>query len=84
MTYQNPGVDALRQVHGQMTAPMRPLLPLGEAAKQLGICTQSLHKLIKDGTIHAIQVGATGNCLRVPIAEIEKWRTGSYGPRTNS
>jgi excisionase family DNA binding protein len=55
----------------------KPLLSQEAAARRLGIGVASLRALIADGTIFAITVGATGTHKRIPVAEIEKWKTRS-------
>jgi len=63
--------------------PTKPLLSLEEAAKAMGIGMPSLKGLIADGTVYSIPVGDTGKHRRVPVAEIEKWRTGRYDHGTS-
>lgn len=62
--------------------PPKLLLSLEDAARALGIGIGSLKLLIADGTVYSIPVGDSGKHRRVPVAEVEKWRTGSYGYRT--
>jgi len=62
--------------------PPKPLLSLEEAAKAMGIGINSLKGLIADGTVYSIPVGDTGKHRRVPVAEVEKWRTGGYDQRS--
>lgn len=56
-----------------------PLLSQKEAAKRLGVGIKTLQDRIADGTIYAIPVGNTGKHVKIPVAEIEKWRDGRYG-----
>lgn len=62
--------------------PAKPLLSLEAAAKAMGIGMPSLKELIADGTVFSIPVGLTGKYRRVPVAEVDKWRTGGYDNRT--
>jgi excisionase family DNA binding protein len=54
----------------------RILLTQEEAAQRLGIGRETLRELISSGTIYAVPVGKRQK--RVPIAEIEKFRSGRY------
>ncbi len=56
-----------------------PLLTMVVASQQLGIGMQTLKTWIADGTIYAIPVGASGRHWKIPVAEIEKFRSGRYG-----
>jgi hypothetical protein len=44
----------------------------------MGIGIETLKTLIASGTIFAIPVGDSGKFRKVPVAEIEKWRSGRY------
>jgi excisionase family DNA binding protein len=58
-------------------APLeRILLTQEEAAQRLGIGRETLRELITSGTIYAVPVGKRQK--RVPVAEIEKFRSGRY------
>lgn len=63
--------------------PPKPLLSLEAAAKAMGIGMPSLKELIADGTVYSIPVGLTGKYRRVPVAEVDKWRTGGYDNRAS-
>lgn len=63
--------------------PAKPLLSLEAAAKAMGIGMPSLKELIADGTVYSIPVGLTGKYRRVPVAEVDKWRTGGYDNRAS-
>jgi hypothetical protein len=65
------------------TKPTKLLLSLEDAARAMGIGINSLKGLIADGTVFSIPVGDTGKHRRVPVAEIEKWRTGRYDHGTS-
>lgn len=65
------------------TKPTKPLLSLEDAARAMGIGIGSLKLLIADGTVYSIPVGDTGKHRRVPVAEVEKWRTGRYDHGTS-
>lgn len=54
------------------------LLTLAEAAALMGIGRQALRELVETGKVYAIDIGTTGRYRRVPVAEIEKWRAGTY------
>jgi hypothetical protein len=61
-----------------------PLLSQGAAAKRMGIGIETLKALIASGTIFAIPVGTSGKFRKVPVAEVEKWRSGGYGDHRSS
>ena len=63
--------------------PPKLLLSLEDAARAMGIGISSLKSLIADGTVYSIPVGDTGKHRRVPVAEVEKWRTGRYDHGTS-
>jgi len=65
------------------TKPTKLLLSLEDAARAMGIGINSLKGLIEAGTVYSIPVGDTGKHRRVPVAEVEKWRTGRYDHRTS-
>lgn len=66
-----------------MTKPAKVLLSLEDAARAMGIGINSLKGLIANGTVYSIPVGDTGKHRRVPVAEVEKWRTGRYDHGTS-
>jgi excisionase family DNA binding protein len=55
------------------------LLTKTEAARRLGVSIDTLTVWIADGRIYAVPVGVSGKHVRVPVAEIEKYRSGRYG-----
>lgn len=72
--------------------PITPIIDLGSAAispppreclflsqeetcKRLGIGKATLKAWVRQGIIYAIPVGSR---LKVPVAEIDKWREGRY------
>jgi excisionase family DNA binding protein len=61
----------------EVSAPLREHLFLTqeEACKRLGIGKATLKDWVQRGIIYAIPVGSR---LKVPVAEIEKWREGRY------
>ena len=63
--------------------PVKPLLSLEDAARAMGIGIGSLKLLIADGTVYSSPVGEAGKHRRVPVAEVEKWRTGHNGQRAS-
>jgi len=79
-------MNAPRHGMAKPAAPAKPtklLLSLEDAARAMGIGISSLKGLIADGTVYSIPVGDTGKHRRVPVAEIEKWRTGRYDHGTS-
>ena len=56
----------------------KPLLTLEETARALHIGVDAVKSLIADGTLYAIRLGSSGRYQRVPVAEIDKFRSGSY------
>lgn len=70
----------------KQAAPNKPpklLLSQEEAARALGIGIDSLKRMMADGTVYSIPVGDTGKQRRIPVAEVEKWRTGGYDHRAS-
>lgn len=65
------------------TKPAKLLLSQEEAARAMGIGIDSLKRMMADGTVYSIPVGDTGKQRRIPVAEVEKWRTGSYDHRAS-
>lgn len=60
--------------------PIDPVfLTQTEAARRMGLGVKTLQALVAAGRIFVIPVGTSGKYVKVPIAEVEKWRLGTYG-----
>ena len=81
---RSPGTPAGVSAEEPGPAPADPKVWISQeqAARQLHVGYATLKRLIADGIIYAIPVGASGTHFRVPLAEIEKWRKGTYGQQT--
>ena len=53
----------------------RLLIPLPEAARLLSIRPETIYRLVREGTIPAVQVNPGGRLLRVPMSALRQIAT---------